>query len=72
MISEDALTESLDKYQKHLTSLPIEFGGTYHLPETSFYLFGMGNRDHPALKNVLDEIPKWHASEVFLYLYDIN
>lgn len=50
---KETLTGSLDLYQTQLNTFRKEFGGTYQLPEMSFYLFGMGNRDKYVYKNGL-------------------
>ena len=49
---------SFHQYRAQLDEFRMEFGGTYHLPKTAFYLFGMGNRtkylfEHGVLLNII-------------------
>ena len=44
LITEESLRHDLDKYYAQLNAFRLEFGGTYDLPDISFFLFGMGNR----------------------------
>lgn len=39
------LDEALNLYHSQLEKFREEFGGTYHLPDVSFFLFGMGNSE---------------------------
>ena len=41
----EKLDKSLNSYHSQLEQFREEFGGTYHLPNVSFFLFGMGNRE---------------------------
>jgi hypothetical protein len=49
--ASDSLEYALNVYRTQLDSFRIEFGGTYNLPDISFYLFGMGNREKYLYKN---------------------
>ena len=42
--AESPATAELAKYQAELQTFRKEFGGSQELPDTSFFLFGMGNR----------------------------
>jgi len=41
----EKLGKSLNSYHSQLEQFREEFGGTYQLPNVSFFLFGMGNRE---------------------------
>ncbi len=41
----EKLDKSLNTYHSQLEQFREEFGGTYHLPNVSFFLFGTGNRE---------------------------
>ena len=43
--SKYVLNEDLKQYRSQHDLLRKEFGGTYTMPDFSFYLFGMGNRN---------------------------
>jgi hypothetical protein len=40
----DAAARRLAKYRNELSTFRQEFGGTFELPDVSFFLFGMGSR----------------------------
>jgi hypothetical protein len=50
-LDKDILQDKLQVYRTQLDSFRDEFGGIYQLPDVSFYLFGMGNRDKYLYKN---------------------